>query len=93
MKAKCPWCEKMHTMPIDWTGNGTPRKFCLACQWIKNPRTDTSRKYQTKQPTTLLGLSRTRGMARDEKKAYDIKLELLGRQWRKNLPQKMIAAS
>ena len=29
--AKCPKCEKLHKMVLDWKGRGTPRKYCQRC--------------------------------------------------------------
>jgi hypothetical protein len=28
---KCPKCEKLHKMLLDWKGRGFPRKFCPGC--------------------------------------------------------------
>lgn len=28
---KCPACGKLHKLKLNWTGNGTPRKYCESC--------------------------------------------------------------
>jgi len=29
--AKCPKCDKLHKIIIDWKGRGMPRKYCQMC--------------------------------------------------------------
>jgi Zn ribbon nucleic-acid-binding protein len=30
----CPRCGEEHTFYIDWQGRGTPKKFCVKCQYL-----------------------------------------------------------
>lgn len=30
--AKCPRCEKTHETVMFWSGNGTPRSYCVYCR-------------------------------------------------------------
>ena len=32
MDVKCPTCEKIHKIRIDWRGNGMPRVRCTDCK-------------------------------------------------------------
>lgn len=34
-KCICPLCEKKHFRLLNWTGRGTPRKYCEACRNTK----------------------------------------------------------
>ena len=36
----CPMCGKTYTSPINWTGNGTPRKMCASCKGYVERGTD-----------------------------------------------------
>jgi len=29
---KCPTCEKLHLVHIDWVGHGMPRVYCATCR-------------------------------------------------------------
>ncbi len=35
-KAKCPRCEKVHKMYMNWQGTGMPRKYCPTCRMVIN---------------------------------------------------------
>ncbi len=34
VKCKCPRCEKIHIVAMQWTGNGMPRVYCYNCSYL-----------------------------------------------------------
>ena len=32
--AKCPLCERLHKVSINWTGRGMPRIYCESCKYL-----------------------------------------------------------
>jgi hypothetical protein len=33
----CPGCRRRHNLSFNWTGRGTPRKFCQSCRDRETP--------------------------------------------------------
>jgi hypothetical protein len=62
IECKCPLCNKSHYQYIFWTGETTPRKYCVECQKIIDiyDCQDTHHMEKTKPPEPVYVLDECR---------------------------------